>query len=68
MTIKIVSVNKNKVFEWRNAIRRVYGYKSKESDVERLVKDRLMIQINDWTENNNNQDMNRLIAAYDDKS
>ena len=68
MTIKIVSVNKNNVFEWRNAVRRVFGDISKESDVERLVKDRLMIQINDWTENNNNQDMNRLIAAYDDKS
>ena len=68
MTIKIVSVNKNNVFEWRNAVRRVFGDISKESDVERLVKDRLMIQINDWTENNNNQDMNRLIGAYDDKS
>ena len=56
MTIKIVSVNKNNVFEWRNAVRRVFGDISKESDVERLVKDRLMIQINDWTENNNNQD------------
>ena len=48
MTIKIVSVNKNNVFEWRNAVRRVFGDISKESDVERLVKDRLMIQINDW--------------------
>ena len=47
MTIKIVSVNKNNVFEWRNAVRRVFGDISKESDVERLVKDRLMIQINE---------------------
>ena len=30
-----------------------------QRDVERLVEDRLMIQIKDWTENNNNQDMNR---------
>ena len=68
MSIKIVPIDKTNIQEWRTSVRRVFGDIPSESDVKRLVNDRLMIPYEDWSKGSEKVDHNRLIGAYDEET
>ncbi|MED5283633.1 MAG: GNAT family N-acetyltransferase [Chloroflexota bacterium] len=63
MAIRIISVDKSNVFEWRSSVRTVFGDIPSEDTVIRMVNDRFMIDYDNWKEPSD-----RLIAAFDTDS
>jgi len=60
MNFEIIPVTKSNIFEWRQSVRRVFGDIPKKETVLRMIKDRFMVDYENW-----DNPSDRLIAAVD---
>ena len=63
MSVKIIPVDKSNIFNWRKSVRTVFGDIPDDDVVKRMVRDRFMIDFDNW-----NEPSDRLLGAMDTKT